>query len=544
MIKQLSITLGLVSAIALSSGSGGFTGAFNGLGMGEANAAPLMQDNKRPSNVAAALDRARGIGPFKRMVIRGATVMDGTGAPPIGPIDIVIENNIITELRVVGAPGVAIDPKRRPAKGDHEIDATGMFVLPGFINVHAHISTPQQFATGEAAPATYAYKLWLGHGVTTIRDVGAGNGRKWTVNEKNRSAKNEITAPRIHVYDRFSTSHDAASARKWVKGLKKDGVDGIKFGGGSPSALTAAFDEVKKQGLRTAMHHAQTSVTRWNVIDSARAGLSSMEHWYGLPEAMYTDRIIQDYPFDYNYMNEQDRFAQAGRLWKQAAEPGSKKWNEVMDELIDLDFTLAPTMTIYEAARDVQSARTQPWLKDYTWPDLTKFFAPSKTSHGSFFFDWTTGDEIEWKRNYQKWMKFINEYKNKGGRVTVGDDAGFIYKLYGFGYIREFELLQEAGFHPLEVLRSATLSGAELMGIDDKLGSVEKGKLADLVIIDQNPLQNFKVLYGTGTPRLNLDTNKMEQVGGVNFTIKDGIVYDAKKLMQDVKEMAATGKVK
>lgn len=540
MIKKLSITLGMVSVIALSSG---FSSTFGELTIGEATAAPLLQDKKRPSNVPAALDRKRGVGPFNRMVIRGATIMDGTGAPPYGPADIVIENNVITEIRVVGAPGVPIDESRRPAKGDHEIDGTGKFVLPGFINVHAHISNPGQYSTGEAAPATYAYKLWMGHGVTTIRDVGAGNGRKWTVNEKNRSAKSEITAPRIHVYDRFRGSHDATSAVKWVKGLKKDGVDGIKFGGGNPTALTAAFAEAKKQGLRTAMHHAQTSVVRWNVMDSARAGLSSMEHWYGLPEAMFENRIVQDYPFDYNYQNEQDRFGQAGRLWKQAAEPGSKKWNEVMDELIDLDFTLAPTMTIYEAARDVQTARTQPWLKTHAWPDLLKFFEPSKTSHGSFFFDWTTGDEVEWKANYKKWMTFINEYKNKGGRVTVGDDAGFIYKLFGFGYIREFELLQEAGFHPLEVLRSATLSGAELMGIDDKLGSVEKGKLADLVIIDQNPLQNFKVLYGTGTPRLNLKTNKVEQVGGINYTIKDGIVYDAKKLMDDVKKMAETGKV-
>ena len=210
-----------------------------------------------------------------------------------------------------------------------------------------------------------------------------------------------------------------------------------------------------------------------------------------------------------------------------------------MDELIALDFTIDPTMTIYEASRDLMAARGQEWLDDYTWPALWGFFQASRASHGSYWFDWTTADEIAWKRNYRLWMAFINEFKNRGGRVTLGDDAGFIYKLYGFGYIREFELLQEAGFHPLEVVRSATLMGAELIGRDADLGTVEKGKLADLVILGENPLQNFKVLYGTGAVRLNNETDKVERVGGIIYTIKDGIIYDARALLQDVKDMVA-----
>ncbi len=495
-------------------------------------------------NVQAAPDRAEGEGPFDRLVIRGATLIDGTGAPAIGPVDIVIEGNRIVEVRIVGAPMLDIDPEDRPEAGTYEIDATGLYVLPGFINAHAHISNTGQFMFGEAAPAEYAYKLWLAHGITTIREVGAGNGRDWTMNEKRRSQRNEITAPRINVHDRFRGNMTVDEAVTWVKDLAKDGADGIKYGGASPDLLAATIAEAKRQGLRTSMHHAQLYVGRWNVLDSARAGLNSMEHWYGLPEALFTDRILQDYPADYNYMNEQDRFGQAGRLWKQAAKPGSDHWNAVMDELLELDFTLDPTMTIYEASRDLMAARGQEWLPDYTWPALWGFFQASRSSHGSYWFDWTTEDEIEWKRNYQIWMQFLNEYKNRGGRVTLGDDAGFIYKLYGFGYIREFELLQEAGFHPLEVVMSATLKGAELLGRDDELGTVEMGKLADLVIVGENPLQNFKVLYGTGALRLNDETDQAEQVGGVLYTIKDGIVFDAKALLADVKNMVAEEEAK
>ena len=261
-----------------------------------------------------------------------------------------------------------------------------------------------------------------------------------------------------------------------------------------------------------------------------------MEHWYGLPEAMFEDQVIQDYPGGYNYANEQDRFGQAGRLWQQAAAPGSEKWNAVRDELIALGFTLNPTLTIYEASRDLMREMNADWQFDYAHPELWSFFQPSRRAHGSYWFDWTTADEIAWKENYRLWMQFLDDYKNHGGKVTLGSDAGYIWKLYGFGYIREMELLQEAGFHPLEVLRSATIQGAQVLGMDDLIGSIRPGKLADLVVTQYNPLENFKVLYGTGHFRLN-DDDQPVRVGGVRYTIKDGIVYDARELLSDVREI-------
>jgi imidazolonepropionase-like amidohydrolase len=131
-------------------------------------------------------------------------------------------------------------------------------------------------------------------------------------------------------------------------------------------------------------------------------------------------------------------------------------------------------------------------------------------------------------------MQFLEDYKNHGGRVTLGSDAGYIWKLYGFAYIREMELLQEAGFHPLEVLRAATLHGAEALGMDEQIGSLRPGKLADLVVTAYNPLENFKVLYGTGHFRLDRD-NRPARLGGVRYTIKDGILYDARELLEDVR---------
>jgi hypothetical protein len=313
-----------------------------------------------------------------------------------------------------------------------------------------------------------------------------------------------------------------------------------------PAIFAALTDEAKKLNLGTTTHMPQTGVVQTNVIQAARMGLGSMEHWYGLPESLFADRVVQDFPLDYNYNDEQHRFGQAGRLWKQAAPPGSKKWNDVMDELVKLGFTIDPTMTIYEASRDLMRSMRAEWHDKYTLPSLWKFYQPSREAHGSYWFYWTTQDEIEWKNNYRLWMAFLNEYKNRGGRVTTGSDSGFIYKTYGFEYIREFELLQEAGFHPLEVIRSATFNGASLLSEQQsrklEFGLIRAGYLADLVITTENPLANFKTLYGTGAIKLNDQTNQPERVGGVKYTIKDGIVYDAKKLLADVEKIVADAK--
>ena len=506
--------------------------------------APTAEQAKaaKDKTIPAAPPRAEGEGPFARLILRGATLIDGTGAPAIGPVDVVIERNRIVRIASVGQPG-GIDPDKRPRarQGDKELDLSGMYLLPGFVDMHAHIGGKDQ-----GTPAEYVFKLWLGHGVTTIRDPGSFDGTDWTLREKARSARNEITAPRILAYIAFGQDREAPfttpeEAREWVDKIALKGADGIKFFGYRPDIMKAAIEEAKRRGLRTACHHAQMDVARVTVLDSARWGLTSMEHWYGLPEALFADRTVQDFPLDYNYADESHRFAQAGRLWRQAAPPFSPRWNKVMDELIALDFTIDPTFNIYEATRDLMRARRAEWHDDYTLPSLWEFYQPSRKNHGSFWFHWTTEDEVEWKQNYRLWMTFVNEYKNRGGRVTVGTDSGFLYQLYGFAYVRELELLREAGFHPLEVIRAATLKGAEALGMAQQIGSVEPGKLADLVVVERNPLQNLAALYGTGVIELD-GRGEVVRAGGVRYTIKDGIVYDAKQLLADVRRMVRDAK--
>jgi imidazolonepropionase-like amidohydrolase len=485
--------------------------------------------------------RSEGDGPFDRLVIRGATLIDGTGAPPIGPVDIVVERNRIKEVKSVGAPGLPIDAKKRPGGATKEIDAAGMYVLPGFVDLHLHTG-----GVPKAPQPEYVYKLWMAHGITTGRGVAFGR-LDWSLAEKARSERNEITAPRMFSYHRPGTGWDRGrvetpeAAREWVRWAAKKGADGLKLNAHPPEIMAALLDEAKLHRLGSTAHLAQTGVAQMNALDAARLGLGTLTHFYGLFEALYDRSDVQPFPPGYNYNDEQWRFGQVARQWSLVSPRGSEAWKGLLSELKERRVVLDPTMTAYLASRDVMRRRNADWHARYTLPSLWDYFQPSRKNHGSYYLDWTTWDEVAWRSFYRVWMDLLNDYKNMGGRVTVSSDAGFIYNLFGFSTIEEMELLQEAGFHPLEVIRGATLHGAQALyepkGTPIELGAVRPGLLADLVIVPEDPIANLKVLYGTGAVRLNDATGRPERVGGIRYTIKDGIVYDARKLLADVAAM-------
>lgn len=485
-----------------------------------------------------------GEGPFQRLVVQGVILIDGTGGPPRGPVDIVIEGNRIAAIRNAGTPGVP-NPDRRLPEADRIIDASGMYAMPGLVDLHLHTG-----GVPKAPEAEYYYKIWMAHGITSGRGVPFGD-FDLSLSEKQRSARNEITAPRMWSYHRPGSGWNQGAirtpeqARAWVRWLKEQGGDGLKLNAERPVIMEALLDEANKLGLGSTAHLAQTGVAQMNALDAARLGLGTVTHFYGLFEAMYEDTDVQPWPVDMNYNDEQHRFSQVARQWS-LVKPGSEKWKALLAELREHDVTLDPTMVAYLTGRDVAKRMNAPWHERYTLPSLWDFYTPNRENHGSYFFYWTTWDEVAWKNFYRVWMQLLNEYKNMGGRVTASSDAGFIYNTPGFSTIEEMELLQEAGFHPLEVIRSATMHAAETLyaplGIEPEVGVVREGMLADLIVVPENPIENLKVLYGTGWMRLNDDTRQLEQVGGIRWTIKDGIVYDARRLLEDVAGMVEAQK--
>jgi len=209
--------------------------------------------------------------------------------------------------------------------------------------------------------------------------------------------------------------------------------------------------------------------------------------------------------------------------------------------MIAADVAWDPTFAIYEAARDAVRAKNKPWFKDYLHPSMERFFEPSLKSHGSFFIGWTNTDEVFWKENYRIWMAAVREFARRGGTVTTGEDAGFIYEMQGFGLLRELELHEEAGFHPLEVIQHATANGADVLGEGHRLGRIRAGYSADLALVDGNPLANLRVLYPTGTDFYQ--DGKAVHGGGIQWTIKAGIAYHGPTLMKEVREIVAEARI-
>src|SRR5438093_8526384 len=169
------------------------------------NQTPPQRDPLTPAPNRA---QGEGFGPYQTMVVRGAMLIDGTGGPPRGPVDIVVNGNRITAIRNAGTPGLPLRPNRAP-KADYEVDATGMYVLPGFIDAHVHAG-----GAPKNPDAEYPFKLWLAHGVTTVRGVPLTD-NALAVKEKERSARNEIVAPRIYNYQRPGAG--------WGKGVPQTG---------------------------------------------------------------------------------------------------------------------------------------------------------------------------------------------------------------------------------------------------------------------------------------------------------------------------------
>jgi len=452
---------------------------------------------------------------YDRVVIRNVIIIDGKGTTPRGPQDVIVEGN---KIAAITAPDLRPDAYANEA---HVLEGAGMYLLPGLINSHVHLHDER---AGIAQPFDYSHKIWLACGITTVRDVGSDYPKN--VEERRKSREGTIAAPRIYIY-MVAAGKTPEEGRKAVQEIKKRGGDGVKIFGMDREIMEAILDESKKLGLKVAHHAAVEETDAW---DMARFGVSTIEHWYGIPDAALDGS--QKFPPYYVYNNENDRFRWAGRLWREA-DPA--KLDKVLTTLIEKNVTWIPTFSTYVAFRDMMRARNQEWFKEYLHPALEEYFKPSPSRHGACTWNWSTEDEIYWQENYRLWMKAVRDFVDKGGLIGAADDAGFIYTLYGFSYLNELELLQEAGFHPIDVVQIATGNNAKIMGLEKELGRVREGFLADLILIDENPLQNFKFLYPTGV--LDIKDGKLVHRGGIKWTIKDGIFYNTRTICQDIKDM-------
>ncbi|MEP2668612.1 MAG: amidohydrolase family protein [Cyclobacteriaceae bacterium] len=478
-------------------------------------------------------------GPYKKLVIRGAMVLPGHGGPPVGPYDIVIQGNMITDM-------IPFDPVTAESRGatervtgDRVIDATGKYVMPGMIDLHLHTRTQE-------IPLEYVYYLKLAHGVTTLVP-GSERGLDIMLNEAKKSKNNEILAPRLFPiwnygaktnYDQLFLD-DPANVKKVITEMFSKGahVVNVQTLGWSRELFGAICKEVTAAGGITTYHIPPNTTSVIQAVDAARLGVTMIEHHYAYAEASL-DRTVQDFSPTYNYNDENARFGQAGKVWSEANK--ERLLSEVADSLVAYGVTMLPTRVVYEANRDIIRASSLPWHKKYTHQKLIDWNGPDPKYHGAYHYDWTSDDEYYWSYAYKLWGELIYEFNKRGGRVAYGTDDSYIFATPGFSNIRELQLLRETGMHTLEVLKAATYNSAKTLR-QPKLGLVRPGYIADLMIIDGSPLYNLRYMYSFGALTTDNDGN-MYRKGGIVHTIKDGIVIENARLIEVVEKIVAESK--
>jgi len=516
------------------------------IAVGSSAAAPLAQepitDFKRPP-VQTRQFGELAEGPYNRLVIQSVNVLPGHGGPSVGLYDILIEGNEITEMR-------RFDPytpetEWEHLEGDRIIDGRGKHVMPGMINLHLHLRN-------EPLPLDYVYYLQLATGITTLGPA-SDRGLDEAMTEAGRSARNELLAPRMYPlwswgsgisgYSREQLEDPAMTpeiAEKMVAaGGKQFYLNGLCWNrelfGAAARAITAA-------GGISAVHVQPNSLAEVNAVIAAEEGVTMIVHHYGYAESAL-DRTVPDYPRDYDYFDENERFRQAGKVWEEVGRnPETKKrlLGEIVDRLVKSGVVMQPNRATYEANRNILAAMGWPWHEKYTHQALWDMHLPNPRNHAVFHYDWTSDDEYYWTYMYNLWGELIYEFNKRGGTVVFGTDDNYQWSTGGFGNVRELQLMRETGMHSLEVLRTANLNSAKLLGLDN-LGLVRPGYLADLLIVDGNPAENLRYLYPFGAIRKNED-HTMYRTEGIVYTIKDGVVVNNAKVMEEVARIVAESK--
>jgi len=257
--------------------------------------------------VIYAQERFEGLasGPYKKLVIREAMVIPGHGGPPVGPYDIVIQGDKITDMIPFDPVSAKIRGTVKRETGDRVIEAKGKYVLPGMIDLHMHLRT-------DPMPLEYIYYLKLAHGVTTMVP-GSDRGLKSGMEQAKLSKQNKILAPKLFPiwsygamtsFDKVALD-DPKNAPEVVKQMFAKGAHVVNAGnlGWSQELLAAVCREVTANGGITTYHIPPSTTAVTQAVDAARLGVTMIEHHYAYAESAL-NRQVQNFKPTYNYNDE------------------------------------------------------------------------------------------------------------------------------------------------------------------------------------------------------------------------------------------------
>ena len=429
------------------------------------------------------------------IALQHVKVIDGTGAPPREDQTVILDAGRITA--VGSARSVAV-----PA-GARVLDLTGHTVIPGLIGLHDHLYYTA--AGGRSAQLTYtAPRLYLGAGVTTVRSTGS-RAPYAELNLKAEIERGRIPGPRIHVTAPYITGgrgmttmtllESPEQATRFVAYWAKEGATWLKaYTDIRRAELKAAIDEAHRQGIKVTGHLCSVSY-----LEAVELGIDNLEHGLFANSDYVTDKQPDLCPTS---------MVQAGTAAVERNDPALQR---TFKALIDRKVPITSTLAVYELFVPNRPTR-DPRALEAMAPEVREDYLRARRQIDSAGQSRFTLDVL------RRAMAYERAFVEAGGLMAAGvDPTGNGGALPGYGDQRNYELLIEAGFTPAQVVQIMSLNGARILGVDKDLGSVERGKLADLVVI-----------------RGDLTANP-GAIKDVVTVFQNGIGYDSAKLLALVK---------
>src|SRR5579872_7199321 len=418
------------------------------------------------------------------LVFTHITVIDATGAPAKPDMTVVVSENRISSLGKTGQVTVPANAR--------VIDETHKFMIPGLWEMHTHA-----FIRSRKSFPLYVMYLFVAYGVTGVRDMGSpglpddfgdypyAEDVEWrqAINEgailgpRLNLALTVVNGPHVPGYPRaWAPVADAAQARQEVIYLKKLGADSIKeYDQLSRDAYFGLAEEAKKQGMPFAGHVPILI----SAAEASDAGQRSLEHDYGVlfgcssKEKEFMQKEEELYGAGKRSMRELLRLDDVKALVNSYDE---EKATSLFAKFVRNNTFVTPSLVRASVER---MPANDPRVAKYFSPALREFFYPAHPKEAE-------PDVVEARKlMYQYHLRLVAAMQRAGVKMLVGTDSSF------FGSAVHDELIEmvKAGLTPMQALQTATKNAADYLGKLDSLGTVEKGKSADLVLLDANPLE-------------------------------------------------------
>ncbi len=430
------------------------------------------------------------------IALKNVRLVKGDGSNPIPGQTVIIHQGRISGI---GDSGTVQIPE-----GAEVLDLSGKTLLPGFIMFHEHMFYPA--GNGHYNQQSISFpRLYLAGGVTFIRTAGSMEPYS-DLNLKKNIEAGRTPGPRMDVTSPYFNGPGlgilsvkaltgADDARKMVDYWDYEGVDSFKvYAQISRADLAVVVEEAHRRGKKVTGHLGAVTYR-----EAADRGIDNLEHGF------FTS---SDFVLDKKEDRGPNARAQRESLLK--LDPDGPEFQSLVRHLITKGVALTSTLPVFETmtpgrpvAPDAVLETLLPETRDLYLRSWSRIAGSSNSS---------------WPALLKKGMELERRFFAAGGLLLVGTDpTGYGGVVAGHSNLRALELLVEAGLSPLEAIQVATLNGARYLDVDDELGTIEVGKIGDLIVVNGDPAA------------------KIGDIRKIELVFKDGIGYDSKKLFASVK---------